>query len=341
MECRYNKTPIQKHEGGSVTDNITTPLQLGKTLKAVFKNRYGIDINTRYIKTVRGLDGSYYEIDTFRNDSVFPNDVRAELLELSYGKPLLELNITHPHDIHYGSVSSKRIALYGKDWKKWLVNMVGYFEEGGKVGCGCPHFEKGGTIPEGAMTYEDFKKQLPAVKSPFVGEEQIIYKPTFDTMSNRMKYHKSGRKGSQKISDEQAYKTYLYDNFGIVYDNLSNAAKAKLKNRKVSEFKRGGKADVNTRHFRYLDLIPSENGLTIKLNDGGKEKVADDDLDYNNWDEYFEDVQGNSEYIYVHDIGEKDLVCQMHLQSPMTIIMMTTGSLQTKNIKTIPNCTCI
>ena len=107
-ECSHNidNDNLKYNEGGSV-DAIDNPRALGTALKKVFKNDYGIDIDTRYIKTVRGLDGSWYEISTFKSGHIIPNEVRKEMLELSYGKPLSEMGIRNPNDIHYGNVGSK------------------------------------------------------------------------------------------------------------------------------------------------------------------------------------------------------------------------------------------
>lgn len=98
---------------------ITTPRQLGDALKKEFK-KYGIDIVTRYIKTVRGLDNSWYEISTFKSNHIIPNELRKTFVSLNYDKPFQELNIINKEDIHYGNTQSQRVALYGRDWKKWL-----------------------------------------------------------------------------------------------------------------------------------------------------------------------------------------------------------------------------
>lgn len=101
------------------TNHIDTPQKLGSTLKKVFA-KLGIEISNRYIKTVRGLEGSYYEISTFRSKAVIPNDIRKQLLELAYGKPLEQTGVQTPDDINYGNILSQRIAVFGRDWKKWL-----------------------------------------------------------------------------------------------------------------------------------------------------------------------------------------------------------------------------
>lgn len=101
------------------TSLITTPQELGKILKAEFK-KLGIIISTRYIKTVRGLDGSWYEITTFVSGHIIPNDLRREFVCLNYDKPFEELNISQPDDIRFGNIEAKSVALHGRDWKKWL-----------------------------------------------------------------------------------------------------------------------------------------------------------------------------------------------------------------------------
>lgn len=54
--------------------------------------------------------------------------------------------------------------------------------------------------------------------------------------------------------------------------------------------------------FRYLDFELLENGnLKIILNDDGKEEVEDRGIDENKFYDYFEDIQGNSEYRYFSD----------------------------------------
>lgn len=101
------------------TKEITTPQALGKALKAEFK-KMGIDILTTYKKTVRGLDGSWYEISTFRSGHIIPNELRREFVCLNYNKPFEELNVSSPENIRFGNVESQRVALHGRDWKKWL-----------------------------------------------------------------------------------------------------------------------------------------------------------------------------------------------------------------------------
>ena len=62
------------------------------------------------------------------------------------------------------------------------------------------------------LTFEDFKKKLPEVNSPYAGEDEVMYKPVYDKLTDRIKYFKHGRRNLTKISIEKAYETYLYDN---------------------------------------------------------------------------------------------------------------------------------
>ena len=107
------------------TADITTPQQLGKVLKDIFKEKFGIEIRTRYIKTVRGLDYSWYEISTFRTgQAIFPNDFRKRCVELNYNKPFSECNVQNPDDISYGNTQKHCVALHGKRWKQWIDELV-------------------------------------------------------------------------------------------------------------------------------------------------------------------------------------------------------------------------
>lgn len=58
------------------------------------------------------------------------------------------------------------------------------------------------------------------------------------------------------------------------------------------------------RHFRYIDIEELPNGLKISLNEEGKIKATEDVLTEDNFDDYFDDVRGNSEYNYIYNLGE-------------------------------------
>lgn len=104
------------------TSEITTPQQLGKVLKQHF-SKIGIEIRTRYIKTVRGLEGSWFEITSFKSGDIIPNELRKQFVCLQYEKDLKDLNILNVNDICYGNVQPNRVALHGRDWKKWLESL--------------------------------------------------------------------------------------------------------------------------------------------------------------------------------------------------------------------------
>lgn len=113
-------------------DEINTPQKLGKTLKNIFKDKYGITIKTRYIKTVRGLDGSPYEISTFKTKEPIPNNLRKRFVELTYNKPIEELNVRNESDINYGNTNEFRVSMSGSKWKEWIKEISGSKKEASK-----------------------------------------------------------------------------------------------------------------------------------------------------------------------------------------------------------------
>lgn len=62
------------------------------------------------------------------------------------------------------------------------------------------------------LSFEEFKKEMPDIQSPFVGEEGIMYKAVYDKLTDRVQYFKNGRRNSTKITVKKAYDTYLFDN---------------------------------------------------------------------------------------------------------------------------------
>ncbi len=62
------------------------------------------------------------------------------------------------------------------------------------------------------MSFEEFKKELPDVGSPYFGDRDVIFKAKRDKYSDRMAYFKNGRTNSEKISVKTAYTdAYLED----------------------------------------------------------------------------------------------------------------------------------
>ena len=114
---------MKKHfyKGGEVESiEINTPKELGAALKRIFKNKYGVTIKARYIKTVRGLEGSPYQISSFDSGQSIPNDLRKRFVEIAYSKPFDELNVRTPNNVNYGNISEFRVSLKGNQWKKWI-----------------------------------------------------------------------------------------------------------------------------------------------------------------------------------------------------------------------------
>lgn len=63
--------------------------------------------------------------------------------------------------------------------------------------------------------------------------------------------------------------------------------------------------------FRYLDFEILENGnLKITLNDEGKEEVDDNGISENNFYDYFDDIQGNSEFRYYNDASDLGMMSE-------------------------------
>jgi len=63
-------------------------------------------------------------------------------------------------------------------------------------------------------------------------------------------------------------------------------------------------------HYRYIDLERMENGdLKISLNEDGIENAKDDGgiTEDSFGDDYFDDVQGNSDWLYFDDMSNYDL----------------------------------
>lgn len=60
----------------------------------------------------------------------------------------------------------------------------------------------------------------------------------------------------------------------------------------------------NDEYGRYLTLSKLANVLKISLTDEGKEKIDEDGLTEQNFDEYFEDIMANSGYRFYFNLGE-------------------------------------
>lgn len=101
-------------------DEIKEPKELGQALKDFFKKKYGIKLSrTRYIKTVRGLMYSWYEISTFRDGIIIPNEFRKKVIEII----MPEAELGNWDNVCYGNIRPQNVCLYGKDWIKLLKEL--------------------------------------------------------------------------------------------------------------------------------------------------------------------------------------------------------------------------
>lgn len=57
----------------------------------------------------------------------------------------------------------------------------------------------------------------------------------------------------------------------------------------------------------YLTLEQYPDKLVVKLNEEGRERHKEQPLTWQNFDEYFEDIQSNSDFLYLSDLGEAGL----------------------------------
>jgi len=64
-------------------------------------------------------------------------------------------------------------------------------------------------------------------------------------------------------------------------------------------------SEVEEYHLLKLEIM--ENGdLKISLTEDGKEE-AEDGIDYNKFYDYWDDIQGNSEWLYASDLGDLNI----------------------------------
>jgi hypothetical protein len=73
----------------------------------------------------------------------------------------------------------------------------------------------------------------------------------------------------------------------------------------INENKLTENSENNLKKFgKYLTLEKFENFLKIYLTDEGKEKASEDGLSCDNFWDFFEDIQVNSEFTYIDNLGE-------------------------------------
>jgi len=96
---------------------IDNPRSFGTALKRYMKDKYGIKIWTRSIKSVRPFDQQFYDIVVdWREGETIPNEFRQEIIEkiMPYAK------ITNWDNINYGNIRSTYVTLTVEEWKKLL-----------------------------------------------------------------------------------------------------------------------------------------------------------------------------------------------------------------------------
>jgi len=69
----------------------------------------------------------------------------------------------------------------------------------------------------------------------------------------------------------------------------------------------GGVSEPETRRFRYLDITFYPNRIKLTLNEDGHEFAEENGLTWENFDQLFDDIQGNSELMYVENAGQVGL----------------------------------
>jgi len=164
-------------------------------------------------------------------------------------------------------------ALSNVDWREVAESLL---EEKMKWKGG--EMAKGGK-PEGNVTKKEVKGNAED------GYHFNVYYGGKDTAGIVSASYKTEKEAEDKL--ETFIQTGKYDLYG------------------TAEMKKGGEAG---RSFRYLNLKPTEGGLELSLTDEGKE-FAQEKKDEGVADVFiipdlFDDVQGNSEYIFHHDLGD-------------------------------------
>lgn len=87
------------------------------------------------------------------------------------------------------------------------------------------------------LKFPDFKQKLPDIKSPYVREEDAMYKARYDQYSGKMMYFKHGRRGSNKMSVPDAYTRNLYTENGVSWNSLSPDEKKQLFGEEAKKYK--------------------------------------------------------------------------------------------------------
>ncbi len=109
-------------------------------------------------------------------------------------------------------------------------------------------------------------------------------------------------KGRDSISELSEEDILLIEKEVNGYVKQFGSTKQKKFLKLYNKMEQGG--DVGkSREFRYIKLEPVKGGLKISLTDDGLEEANEEGLDWQKFYDLFDDVQGNSEYVYLDDGG--------------------------------------
>jgi ribosomal protein L37AE/L43A len=120
------------------------------------------------------------------------------------------------------------------------------------------------------------------------------------------KMNKKGEKlcpdcGEPIWDESKGHKLNKCHNCGLAFDNPEEPDEYDLQESKKSPLKES----VTAYNGIYLSVIPERGGLKLSLTESGKEFAEENGLSEINFWEIFDDIEGNSEYIYVANLGEE------------------------------------
>jgi hypothetical protein len=120
--------------------------------------------------------------------------------------------------------------------------------------------------------------------------EQFLNETSKEKLLKKMNDLAKAKYGKEYLTVSHSKASKEIDGYKELYDQY----------KKVNE-----NAGGNVEHYRYLDIEKVENGLKISLNDDGKQNVEDEGgIEERNFGDYFEDVMGNSDYLFIENLGD-------------------------------------
>lgn len=78
-----------------------------------------------------------------------------------------------------------------------------------------------------------------------------------------------------------------------------------LKNFNTFKINENTASNIDEYMYVIMEVLP--NGLKLSLTQEGKDKANEDGISENDFSDYFEDIQGNSEYMYFPNLGDAGL----------------------------------